>query len=167
MEKSDCGWEQSRDHVGWKFDRKMQKGPGKGAPFKGQRRDRLDSSIVTLEHLELDWHRKAVGKRIKSYEVVSANSQEADPLKQKLARRGDGELSKQIHQSNQILQIFQAGTGNACNWANCGIETKGKIVYDCSLGKIFILSRKSSRRSVNRENEKGEKKKEAVGGARR
>jgi len=91
--------------------------------------------------------------------VVSANSQEADPLKQKLARRGDGELSKQIHQSNQILQIFQAGTGNACNWTNCGIETKGKIVYDCSLGKIFILSRKSSRRVFNRENEKGEKKK--------
>lgn len=103
-----------------------------------------------------------MGKRIKSYEVVSANSQEADPLKQKLARRGDGELSKQIHQSNQILQIFQAGTGNACNWANCGIETKGKIVYDCSLGKIFILSRKSSRRSVNRENEKGEKKKKRL-----
>lgn len=110
--------------------------------------------IVTLEHLELDWHRKAVGKRIKSYEV-SANSQEADPAKRKLARRGDGELSEQIHQSNQIVQVFQAGTGNACNWAKLEIETKRQ-----QLSTIAVSARSLFFLGKNRlvEREPGERK---------
>jgi hypothetical protein len=47
MEKSDCGWEESREHVGWIFDRKMQKGPGKGAPFKD---DKGTDSTALIEN---------------------------------------------------------------------------------------------------------------------
>lgn len=50
-----------------------------GRRKKREEKKKLVLPIVTLEHLELNWHRMAVGKRIKSYEVVSANSQEADP----------------------------------------------------------------------------------------
>lgn len=114
-----------------------------GEGIMNRRKKGLVLPIVTLEHLELDWHRKAVGKRIKSYEV-SANSQQADPA---MAGRGDGELSEQIHQSNQIVQIFQAGTGNACNWAKLEIETKR---HNClrlqSREDLYSFSKKSSRR---------------------
>lgn len=99
-----------------------------------------------------------MGKRIKSYEVVSANSQEADPAKRKLARRGDGELSEQIHQSNQIVQIFQAGTGNACDWAKLEIETKKAQLSTIAVsGRSFILSRKKSSRRAWTGRTKGEK----------
>lgn len=59
MEKSDCGWEQSRDHVGWKFDRIMQKGPGKGAPFKNN--EGADwTALIEINGVSLEWSKNSI-----------------------------------------------------------------------------------------------------------
>lgn len=50
MEKSDCGWEESREHVDWIFNRKTQKGPGE----KG-RRSRTTKGTDSTALIENQW----------------------------------------------------------------------------------------------------------------